>query len=272
MIGKTYICLLSIVLVLFAPTRSVAALPTTDVTSYTYYAQQIEQFAEQINHAIAAVEELGNIKGLTDEVLGSVKGAYDFGTGVLRDVKKIRKKLDMEAWSIQREAQKWIDIAEDPEFKDITDIAVILGEVFNDRRDENSTIYKTLDEVYQLRQGALNAVIDEAQVILDEWEQTIERINSYAERADATNDLGQAQALTNVILTEVLFCLEKMRRFDAQYSQSLALLEFKGISDEIYSKSSEKKNRHFGPSDSALDSSDPDWSIKDISRITLGEE
>lgn len=268
MIGKKFFSLLSIAMLL-GSSVPVSAFTVTDPTSYTYYVQQIEQMVEQIQKQAEAVMELGNIKGLTTDVLGSVQGAYSYSQRLLGRLQDLQRDLKYKGSSLKYQAARWKTIALEPKYEDITDISVILDDIFQDPRQEGVTVYRDLDEIYNARQGALKDVIVDAEQTLDSWEENVQRVEDLAAQAEATEDLGQAQVLTNVILSEILLCLQQMRRFDAQYGQATSLLQFQGVSEEAYEFSKTDPGFSFDIPDEKSDSISDVVQFKEQRHITL---
>lgn len=154
------------------------------------------------------------------------------------DLQRIRKKLEATPTTLQGAAKKWLSLGNSGlEIGEDGFIAVgkILDTTWVDPRDlkKNVERLKKLDQIYQVKQASLRGNIEASDEILRVMPGRIKKIEELADQIDHTDNIKDAQDLTNRFLAEILTVLTEMTGLAAKIGESYALLNYQGASDQV---------------------------------------
>ncbi|MDG4475602.1 type IV secretion system protein [Thiovibrio frasassiensis] len=211
-------------------------MPTTDVQAYTYYVKQIAEAQKQLAEAQKQVDTLGGIKTTADKTQRAVMGNYNRAKGLVDDLQRVRKKLEATPTTIQGSAKKWLsvgdaglEVGEDGFYA----VGKILDTHWVDPRDlkKSAEKLKHLDQIYQVKQASLRGNIEASDEILRTMPQRLKTIEGLVEQIDQTENIKDAQDLSNRFLAEILKVLAEMSAIAAKIGESYALMNYQGVSE-----------------------------------------
>lgn len=209
----------------------------SDPTSYSYYVQQIKEAQKQLAEAQKQVETLGGIKTVADKTQRAVMGNYNRAMGLVTDLQRLQKKLESTPTTMQGMAKKWLSLG-DAGLEIGEDGFVSVGKLLDtnwiDPRDikKNVERLKKLDQIYQVKQASLRGNIEASDEILRTMPQRLKTIEGLVEQIDQTENIKDAQDLSNRFLAEILKVLAEMAAIAAKIGESYALMNYKGVSEE----------------------------------------
>jgi hypothetical protein len=90
-----------------------------------------------------------------------------------------------------------------------------------------------MDKRYQLRQSALKNTVSQAESILAGTSDRIAKAKVLAGQIDGTENLKDAQDLTNVFLAEIDVALNELLKLTAHMAESQGLLDYTGVDDGV---------------------------------------
>jgi len=225
-----------LVVALALPVPSVLAMVVTDPSSYSYYVQQIKEAQKALVEAQKQVDTLGGIKTTADQAKRAVMGNYNRGVGLVTDLQRLQKKLAATPTTIQGSAKKWLalgdaglEIGEDGFYA----VGKVLDTHWIDPRDlkKNAERLKHLDQIYQVKQASLRGNIEASDEILRAMPERLKKIEGLADQIDHTENIKDAQDLTNRFLAEILKVLAEMSAIAAKVGESYALMNYQGVSE-----------------------------------------
>lgn len=208
----------------------------SDPGSYGYYVQQIKEAQKAVSEAQKQVETLGGIKTTADQAKRAVMGNYNRAMGLVNDLQRLEKKLASTPTTIQGSAKKWLslgdaglEIGEDGFYA----VGKILDTHWIDPRDlkKNAERLKHLDQIYQVKQASLRGNIEASDEILRTMPERLKKIAGLADQIDHTENIKDAQDLTNRFLAEILKVLAEMSAIAAKIGESYALMNYQGVSE-----------------------------------------
>lgn len=208
----------------------------SDPGSYGYYVQQIKEAQKAVSEAQKQVDTLGGIKTIADKTQRAVMGNYNRGKGLVTDLQRLQKKLEATPTTIQGSAKKWLslgdaglEIGEDGFYA----VGKVLDTNWIDPRDlkKNVERLKKLDQIYQVKQASLRGNIEASDEILRTMPQRLKTIEGLVEQIDQTENIKDAQDLSNRFLAEILKVLAEMSAIAAKIGESYALMNYQGVSE-----------------------------------------
>lgn len=210
----------------------------SDPGSYSYYVEQIKKATEQLNQLEEQVETLGGIQTTADQISRDVRGSYNRGASLVYRVKRLKKILDAKPSTLQGQALKWINLAQDG--LDIggdgfVSAHQILDANFKDPRlaHRNYEIMRDLDKRYQTRQWSLKNSITKSDELLRQMPDRLKEIEDLTEQIDQTVNLKDAQDLTNRFLAEILTILTEQLALASHIAESQAVLNYQGVTEDV---------------------------------------
>lgn len=225
-----------LVVTLAMPAPQAGAMVVTDPSSYSYYVQQIKEAQKALVEAQKQVDTLGGIKTTADQAKRAVMGNYNRAMGLVTDLQRLEKKLASTPTTIQGSAKKWLslgdaglEIGEDGFYA----VGKILDTHWIDPRDlkKNAERLKHLDQIYQVKQASLRGNIEASDEILRTMPERLKKIAGLADQIDHTENIKDAQDLTNRFLAEILKVLSEMSAIAAKIGESYALMNYQGASE-----------------------------------------
>lgn len=218
----------------------------SDPGSYAYYAEQISVATEQVtelenmvNTAEDTLDSIDDMKKSVEKTYDSVTGIYNRGSRYFDRYKEIESLLEENPRTLEGQYKKWmtlgnkgvnlsgktIDLLGKPEES--------LEVNFRDPRDPLYDHLAELDKRYQLRQSALKNSVSQASSLLAGTKQRVATAKDLAGQIDTTQNLKDAQDLTNAFLAEILIALNDLLRLTAHMAESEGLINFAGVDDEV---------------------------------------
>lgn len=209
---------------------------TSDPTSYTYFVEQIAVAQKQLVEAQKQIDTLGGMKTIADKAQRAVVGNYNRGKAIVGDLQRIRRKLEATPTTLQGAAKKWLSLGNSGlEIGEDGFVAVgkILDTTWIDPRDLKNNVerLKKLDQIYQVKQASLRGNIEASDEILRVMPERLKKIEDLAAQIDETDNIKDAQDLTNRFLAEILTVLNEMTGIAAKIGESYALLNYQGGSE-----------------------------------------
>jgi hypothetical protein len=225
---------------------------TSDPTSYTYFVEQIAVAQKQLVEAQKQIDTLGGIKTTADKAQRAVVGNYNRAMGLVSDLQRLQKKIEKAPTTIQGAAKKWLSLGNDGlEIGEDGFVAVgkLLDTHWIDPRDlkKNVERLKHLDQIYQVKQASLRGNIESSDEILRTMPQRLKTIEGLVEQIDHTDNIKDAQDLTNRFLAEILKILAEMTAVAAKIGESYALMNYKGMSEETMQQRMQSQGGNTGP-------------------------
>jgi hypothetical protein len=234
---------------------------TTDPTSYTYFVKQIAEAQKQLAEAQKQVDTLGGIKTVADKTQRAVMGNYNRAKGLVNDLQRIRKKLEATPTTMQGMAKKWLSLG-DAGLEIGEDGFVSVGKLLDtnwiDPRDikKNVERLKKLDQIYQVKQASLRGNIEASDEILRAMPERLKTIEGLVEQIDQTENIKDAQDLSNRFLAEILKVLAEMSAIAAKIGESYALMNYQGVSEATMQQRMQTQSGGSGSSEG--------WAARDL--------
>lgn len=259
LLRKAISALLAVSLALPVPTA--VAMVTTDPTSYTYFVKQIAEAQKQLAEAQKQVDTLGGIKTVADKTQRAVMGNYNRAKGLVNDLQRIRKKLEATPTTMQGMAKKWLSLG-DAGLEIGEDGFVSVGKLLDtnwiDPRDikKNVERLKKLDQIYQVKQASLRGNIEASDEILRAMPERLKTIEGLVEQIDQTENIKDAQDLSNRFLAEILKVLAEMSAIAAKIGESYALMNYQGVSEATMQQRMQTQSGGSGSSEG--------WAARDL--------
>jgi len=225
---------LSLIIPLSMP---LAMMPTTDVTSYMYYIQQLKKVATQISEAKKL--KSGTFDRL-DETIEQMSGAYNMAKGLQGNVTDIQDSFDgIISGKLTNLSQYQSVLKEIENFTDAEDLVSIVW-----CGDEKVTPWKKQKIQRKLRQNKLKNIIVNNEERLEGLEDRMDKIKDLAKEIDSTENIKASQDLTNRILIEILIAVSEHLILSANYYEAQAMLLFTGEqSDEEFKKEQDEMQK-----------------------------
>jgi len=234
------------------PVPSALAMIVEIPTAYTYYVKQIQEAQKQLVEAQKQVDTLGGIKTTADQAKRAVMGNYNRGVGLVTDLQRLEKKLAASPTTIQGSAKKWLslgdaglEIGEDGFYA----VGKVLDTHWIDPRDlkKNAERLKHLDQIYQVKQASLRGNIEASDEILRTMPDRLKAIEGLADQIDHTENIKDAQDLSNRFLAEILKVLTEMSAIAAKIGESYALMNYQGVSEATMQQRMQTQSIGSGP-------------------------
>lgn len=228
--------ILVITVALFLCGKISYAMTVSDPTSYTYYAQQLQQMTKQMGELQKQVQKQIETINELKTVQAQMKGAYNTATGVLSNISRLKSIAEKTPSTIKQQGDKWHDVLTDG--SGMVNPGDYLEKVFADPRTarNDGSLYTRLDKIYGTRQAALRTSIEESDKLLQGIAARYQRIADLAARIDATENIKAAQDLTNAILVELLTAFTDFMALDARFKEARSMFDYSGITDDAQSK------------------------------------
>ena len=219
------------------------AMTVSDPGSYGYYVQQLEEAKLQL---AAAKEQIANqlqeIKVLQDtykmateqlkelnDIKDQVKGYYNQGKDLVGKIKSIKSQIEAVPNTLLDQGQAIMSII--GELGDFTNPEIALDKIFGDPRSPDYNPWETLSMKYELRQNGLKNALDHSEKLLKGMKERFAGIEELTNKIDHTENIKEAQDLTNVLLTQIIAVLSEQLALQAQLGIATNLMDFSGVKD-----------------------------------------
>lgn len=219
-----------------APAPALAEWPVFDMNAAKQHIEQLKEAQKQLAELQKQVETLGGIKTEAEQARRAVMGNYNRAMSMVRDLQRIQKKLESTPTTIQGMAKKWFSLGQDGlEIGEDGFVAVgkILDTTWIDPRDIKNHVekLKRLDQVFQVKQASLRGNIEASDEILRAMPERMKALEDLTKQIDETENIKDAQDLTNRFLAEILKALTELTMVGARMQESYALMNYQGASD-----------------------------------------
>lgn len=219
-----------------APAPALAEWPVFDMNAAKQHIEQLKEAQKQLAELQKQVETLGGIKTEAEQARRAVMGNYNRAMSMVRDLQRIQKKLESTPTTIQGYAKKWFSLGQDGlEIGEDGFVAVgkILDTQWVDPRDIKNHVekLKRLDQVFQVKQASLRGNIEASDEILRAMPERMKNLEDLTKQIDETENIKDAQDLTNRFLAEILKALAELTMVGARMQESYALMNYQGASD-----------------------------------------
>lgn len=242
----------AIVVLLSVPGPALAEWPTFDMQAAKQRIEQLKEAQKALGEAQKQVETLGGIKTEAEQARRAVMGHYSRATSMVRDLQRIQKKLEATPTTIQGYATKWLSLGQDGlEIGEdgFVSVGKILDTQWVDPRDIKNHVerLKRMDQVFQVKQASLRGNIEASDEILRAMPERMKALEDLTKQIDETENIKDAQDLTNRFLAEILKALAELTMVGAKMQESYALMNYQGASDatmqqRIQTQSSEPRD------------------------------
>ena len=108
----------------------------------------------------------------------------------------------------------------------------MLDGIFGDPRSPDYNPWKKLAPKYQLRQQGLKDTIEKSEKLLAGMKDRFATLEDLTNKIDSTENIKEAQDLTNVYLAQVVSLLSEQLALTAQIGEAQALMNFSGVKDD----------------------------------------
>ncbi|MCP3965219.1 MAG: hypothetical protein GY718_02535, partial [Lentisphaerae bacterium] len=244
------IAVILLALVLFVPTTKSMAnvMLTTDITSYTYYVEQIKVAQQELLAAQESIEKQTKILSQAKEqykeatkLRSMIEGTYNYAAKTVSKLQKAQEAMENDSMAIVEFADEML-VSDDGEAwvsaKDVTDF------IFQDprKRNPNSSLtefqsrqLETTINKYHARQRIIKKALNEAQTTQEGMKETYEEIKDITSQIDTATTLKQAADLNNVINAKILKAVQDLTKLVAQLGEANMIREYEGA-DEATTK------------------------------------
>ncbi|ACS78383.1 hypothetical protein [Maridesulfovibrio salexigens] len=235
-------CAAFFILLGFFPMKA-EAMTVSDPGSYGYYVQQLKEAQLQL---AAAKEQIANqlqeIKVLQDtykmateqlkelnDIKDQVKGYYNQGKDLVGKIKSIKSQIEAVPNTLLDQGQAIMSII--GELGDFTNPEVALDKIFGDPRSPDYNPWETLSMKYEIRQNGLKNALNHSEKLLKGMKERFAGIEELTNKIDHTENIKEAQDLTNVLLTQIIAVLSEQLALQAQLGIATNLMDFSGVKD-----------------------------------------
>lgn len=253
------VCTAFFIVLAFSPGRA-EAMTVSDPGSYGYFVQQLSEAKLQL---AAAKEQIANqmqeIKVLNDtykmateqlkelnDIKDQVKGYYDQGKDFVDKIKSIKSQIEAVPSSVVGRGKEIMSLIDG--IGDFTEAADMLDGIFGDPRSPDYNPWQTLAPKYQLRQQGLKDTIEKSEKLLAGMKDRFAALEDLTNKIDSTENIKEAQDLTNVFLAQIISILSEQLALSAQIGEAQALMNFSGVKDDelrrIQAEKAEKKAKY----------------------------
>ncbi|WP_320173409.1 hypothetical protein [Maridesulfovibrio sp.] len=213
------------------------AMTVSDPGSYGYYVQQLQKAQQQIKEQMKQFEVLQQSYSMLQEqfkelqdIKDQVKGYYDQGKAFVGKIQNIKSQIEAIPSSVVGRVKEISSLLEDiGEFTEATDM---LDGIFGDPRSPNYNPWKQLAPKYQLRQQGLKDTIEKSEKLLAGMKDRFAVLEDLTNKIDSTENIKEAQDLTNVFLAQIISILSEQLALTAQIGEAQALMNFSGVKDD----------------------------------------
>lgn len=234
------------------PTHAWAFLGIGDVVSdpmsYTYYVQQIKEMTEQTQNAIKQVETLGGIRTTAQDMYRSTVGTYNRGMGIIRDVERMKNRLNSDPSTLDGQFHKWSGVLGDVSQTAgqtgrtldgatglYVDARQVLDENFEDPRKRKKMMAHvpnmSKDRQYHVSQSALRDAVAAADEVLQTMPDRVSGLEDLVNQIDSTKNLKDAADLQNRFLAEILKTLYELMNVVSRIGEAQSLQFYQGVDD-----------------------------------------
>ena len=225
-------------------------MTVSDPGSYGYYVQQLQKAQLQIAEQAKQFEVLTKSYSMLQEqfkelqnIKDQVKGYYDQGKAFVSKIKSIKSQMEAIPSSVVGRGKEIMGLID--AIGDFTEATDMLDAVFGDPRSADYNPWQSLAPKYQLRQQGLKDTIEKSEKLLAGMKDRFAALEDLTNRIDSTENIKEAQDLTNVFLAQIISILSEQLALTAQIGEAQALLNFSGVKDDelrrIQAEKAEKK-------------------------------
>jgi DNA repair ATPase RecN len=226
-------------IVLISPAKS-NAMTVSDPGSYGYYAEQIKkmqaqfkQLQEQYKVAQQNLEQVNKVRKRAEEMRDNMMGHYNRAKGLYNKAVRLKAEFDSAPTTLRGLKRKWTRIKYYA--GDFTDVDGMLDSVWHDPRDDAEEVKKALAELdarYHVRHTAVKEAIESCDREMTQIPEHMDQIGELAQQIDSTENIKDAQDLTNRLLMEILIVMSKHHTLTAQLGQVQSLFQYQGVKDK----------------------------------------
>lgn len=231
MLGKNTTYLSIIIFSLYTLHLPAFAMTVSDPTSYTYYAQQLAKMQKQIQQAQSMIAKAEEANSFLGKIESELKGSYYRGQYLLNKMKMIQNKYSDTPSGIMKQAKGWMQMMDSA--KDFAEVGSLLDDTFGDPRSKDFNAWKVMDQKYQTRQSVFKDTIEESESILNEMPDDLKEIEELMKEVDKTENLKDAQDMTNALLGKILLVLHRQLAFSAKVATAQNVLNYNGANEDI---------------------------------------
>lgn len=229
------------------------AMPVTDLGSYVYYAEQlaeasktVTEMKKMVSTATETMDSINDMKKTAEKSYNSVVGSYKKGQRFVKQFQDFENMFNEKPRTLEGQYAKWRKIG-----KKGTRLSNKTLDMFGDPeagietnfRDPRSPMYDymaEMDKKFQFRQSSLKNSIAKSQSILAGTGERMDKVKDLAGEIDTTENVKDAQDLTNALLTEILVVINELVKLTAHMAESEGLMEFAGVEDEVMKDKAEE--------------------------------
>ena len=228
---KLTLCVLAI---LYA-SPAVAGMAVTDALAHIYQSESVTKLTAQLETGLKQLE-------LVQQYTDTIQATYDKAHTNYARAKELYEDLMAVKAFYESTKATWMGRYQDYQSlykalkgKDATieDFQDLLDSSFLDPRTmDTETWIKTMDRQFDLQQLSLRDLMESNEATLDGMEERVAKAQVLAAQVDQTENPKDAMDLNNRLLLEILSVLQEMMAMDTRYQQTMASLEYKGVTED----------------------------------------
>lgn len=215
----------------------------SDPGSYMYYVEEVSNGLEQINQGIEQIETLGGIKDGIENVYAKLSGTYNRASGLQRELDRTARRIHNIPQSVTNIRPRHHSNVEVFSSDWMKDARRNTGRYFADPRSDRRDRPGERSKRYEARQTALLSNLATANSMMDQIPDRLDNIEQLTAQIDSTENVKDAQDLTNRLLGELLLTSEMMLTMLAHMAEADAMMDFEGIDLALSEDSAEETKK-----------------------------
>ncbi|AMK12036.1 hypothetical protein [Pseudodesulfovibrio indicus] len=209
-----------------------SGMAVSDALSHIYESKQLENIVQQLETGLKQLELVQQYTDTIQTTYDKAHTNYKRAKGVYDDLMAVKEFYEStkNTWMGRYEQYKGLyDSIANPDLEDFQDL---LDGAFVDPRNIDPMEWKKLiDRQFDMRQLALKDLLDKTEKTTQDMGGRIEKAQNLARDIDETGSEKDAMDLNNRLLFEILSVLQEMMAMDSRYQQTMASLEYEGVTE-----------------------------------------
>ena len=212
---------------------SAHALVVSDPGSYARAAQRLQELKKQLETAKENLDQVTSVKE-------RLEGNLNIGRDMIGDITRAREDVSDLTGTIQ-EIPGLLDGNFD--MSNLDDIRDVMDKLYSEGDSTLASVGATTKERRKHRQRAIKSTLENSTKTISSMEEDMSEVNELAQQIDQTENIKEAQDLTNRLLAEILHMQQKSVMLLAQHYRAESLAKYKGADTKQPSKDSEDKRK-----------------------------
>jgi len=221
-----------------------AGMAVSDTTSHLYLSKNLEEAVQQLETAMKQLELVQQSTDTIKKTYQEATAQYGRAKGLYDEIMRVKEFYDTTKSSMMgryQKIKKLYELSENDPPKAIEGFVELIDDGFKDPRTTDPEEWKwIMDKQFDFRQLALKEVIERGEKSIEEMQRRLERVQELTNQVDETVNPKDAQDLTNRLLSEILLVLQEQMAMNLQYQQTMAALQYKGVTENSIKKRQER--------------------------------